>query len=78
MEKKSEQDCGRGDERVIAHRVHTEIKPVGEVVDDLVYVHIRPSRMLVDDVALDPLLLQAVNRKVATVPRPAELYRRRD
>ena len=38
-ENESDQDCGHGDERVIAHHTHTEIKPVSEVIHDLVYVH---------------------------------------
>src|SRR5688572_26524567 len=38
MEKKCADDSGKGGERVMAHHKNTVIKPVGELIHDLVHV----------------------------------------
>ena len=43
MEKKSAHDRGHGDERMMEHHVRTVVKPVGEVIQNLVNIHVRPS-----------------------------------
>jgi hypothetical protein len=42
MEKKSADDCSQGRERVMEHHTHSVIKPVGEIIYDLIQVHVHP------------------------------------
>jgi hypothetical protein len=60
MENKTDQDCGHGDYRVMPYHTHTEIKPLGEFIYELVHVHVPPPRCPVNKVMSLPIGLQAL------------------